>query len=223
MNTELEDETILFKTKSSWLKIESDTAIAAHKISQEWLRKIDEHLALNLDKLTCDNIREMYFALFGELKRWRSSSSGFTGFSEFLIFRILYNMIGEDFRPEETGDLGGAPILFKSENYEIGQSVRIQLGKIRKFPDIYVRRKGKLISIIQVKIVTGGGDDQIKEELETFRLFRKFNPDIKGLFITFLKNSYTEQKDSKLKNVGYRTVVLEGNHKLISNVLKEAI
>jgi hypothetical protein len=198
-------------------------AIEAHKICQEWLENMDEYIKRNLYRLTCNNVREIYFALFGELKRWRSNSSGFTGFSEFLIFRILYHMIGEKFEAIETGDIGTDPIIFRSENYEIGQNVKMVLDGTKKFPDIYVKRKGKLISIIQVKIVTGGGEPQIAKEVETFRLFRNSYPDIKGLFIVLIKDTFTEHKNQRLTNAGYRTIVLQDNHKLISDVLKEVI
>jgi len=214
---------MLFKSKLRSLRVESDMAIEAHKICQEWLENMDEYIKRNLYRLTCNNVREIYFALFGELKRWRSNSSGFTGFSEFLIFRILYHMIGEKFEGIETGDIGTDPIIFRSENYEIGQNVKMVLDGTKKFPDIYVKRKGKLISIIQVKIVTGGGEPQIAKEVETFRLFRNSYPDIKGLFIVLIKDTFTEHKNQRLTNAGYRTIVLQDNHKLISDVLKEVI
>ena len=206
--------------ESKLLRVDSDVARKTHKICQMWFKDLDEHIARNLHKLTCNNIKEMYFSLFGELKRWRSSSSGFTGFSEFLVFRTLYHTIGETFEAVETGDIGTDPIIFKSENYEIGQNVKRKLNEVNKFPDIYIERKGKLVSIIQVKIVTGGGEKQITREVETFKLFRKSYPDIKGLFIVLIKQNFTEHKKQRLMEAGYRTVVLEDNGTLISDVLK---
>ena len=205
------------------LRVNSDLARRTRDICRDWLSKIDRHIAENLNKFTCNDIKEMYFSLFGELKRWRSSSGGFTGFSEFLIFRLLYHTIGETFKAIETGNIGTNPIIFKSENYEIGQNVKINLNGKKKFPDIYVKRNGSLVSIIQIKIVTGGGKKQITREIETFKLFRKSYPDIKGLFIVFLKETFTKYKEQRLVEIGYRPVILEDNNTLISDILRQII
>lgn len=214
---------MLFRSRLGSLRIESEVAMEAHKICQKWLENMDDYVKNNLYRLTCDNVREAYFSLFGELKRWRSNSGGFTGFSEFLIFRSLYHTIGERFEATETGDIGRDPIIFRSQNYEIGQNVRITLGDVKKFPDIYVKRNGELISIIQVKIVTGGGEHQIAEEVETFKLFKRFYPNIRGLFISLIKDTFTDQKNQKLKQIGYKTIVFEANNRLISEVLGESV
>lgn len=210
-------------SESKMLRVSSDLARKAQEISCEWLSNIDRHIAENLNKLTCNDIKEIYFSLFGELKRWRSSSSGFTGFSEFLVFRSLYHTIGETFKAVETGDISTSPIIFRSKNYEIGQNVKVKLDGVNKFPDIYVERNGRLISIIQIKIVTGGGEKQITREVETFKLFRKSYPDIKGLFIVLIKETFTEHKEQRLREAGYQTVILEDNETLISDILGQVI
>lgn len=208
---------------SKLLRVSSDLARRAHEFCREWLNNIDRHIAENKNKLTCNDIKEIYFSLFGELKRWRSSSSGFTGFSEFLVFRSLYHTIGEIFNAVETGDIGTSPIIFRSENYEIGQNVKKKLDGENKFPDIYVKHNGKLISIIQIKIVTGGGGKQIAREVETFKLFKKSYPDIRGFFIVLIKSNFTRDKEQRLRKIGYRTVILEDNKTLISSILSMAI
>jgi len=135
----------------------------------------------------------------------------------------LYHTIDETFKAIETGNIGTNPIIFKSENYEIGQNVKINLNGKKKFPDIYVKRNGSLVSIIQIKIVTGGGKKQITREIETFKLFRKSYPDIKGLFIVFLKETFTKYKEQRLVEIGYRPVILEDNNTLISDILRQII
>lgn len=209
---------------SKLLRVSSDLARKAHELCREWLKNIDGHITENINKLTCNDIKEIYyFSLFGELKRWRSSSSGFTGFSEFLVFRSLYHTIGEIFNAVETGDIATDPIIFRSENYEIGQNVKRKLDGKNKSPDIYVEHNGKLISIIQIKLVTGGGEKEIAREVETFKLFKKSYPDIRGLFIVFIKESFTKQKEQRLRKAGFRTVILEDNKTPISSILSHAI
>jgi hypothetical protein len=185
---------------------------------------MDKHIAENINKLTCNEIKEIYyFSLFGELKRWRSSSSGFTGFSEFLIFRSLYHTVGEIFKAVETGPIATQPIIFISENYELGQNVKRKIDSNKRTPDIYVEHNGKLISIIQIKLVTNQGEKEITQEVETFKLFKKCYPDIRGFFIVFIKEGFTKDKEQRLGNVGYRTVILEDNETLISSILSQAI
>lgn len=208
---------------SKLLKVSSDLTRKAHELCREWLSNIDRHIAENISELTCNDIKEIYFSLFGELKRWRSSSSGFTGFSEFLVFRSLYHTIGENFSAVKTGNIGTPPIIFRSENYEIGQNVKIQLDGKNKFPDIYVKHDGKLISIIQIKIVTGGGEKQIAQEIETFKLFKKSYFDIRGFFIVLIKVNFTKDKEQRLRNIGYQTVILEDNKTPISSILSQAL
>jgi len=206
------------------VKTSSKLVREAQELCYAWLDNIDKHIADNINKITCSDIKEIYYSsLFGELKRWRSCSSGFTGFSEYLVFRALYHIIGETFTALETGDIATDPIVFRSKNYEIGQSVKIKLDGNKRSPDIYVKRDGNLISIIQIKLVTGGGKSQITEEVETFKLFKKFYPEVKGLFIVFIKESFTKEKEQKLRTVGYQTLILENNKTSISSILKQFI
>lgn len=208
---------------SKLLIVSSDLVIEAREFCHEWLKSVDNHIAENINKLTCNDIKEIYFSLFGELKRWRSGSSGFTGFSEFLVFRSLYHTIGEIFTAIETGKIGTDPVIFRSENYEIGQNVKIPLDGKNRFPDIYVRQNGKLISIIQIKIVTGGGEKQIAREVETFKLFKKSFPDIRGIFIVLIRQNFTKEKERRLRNAGYQTVILEDNKTPMSHLLRQAM
>jgi len=209
---------------SNLLRASSDIVRKAHIICREWLNNIDKLIAENINKLTCNDIKEIYyFSLFRELKRWRSSSSLFTGFSEFLVFRSLYHTIGEKFQVVETGDIATDPIIFISKNYEIGQNVKIKLDGEHKSPDIYVKHNGKLVSTIQIKLVTNQGKKEITREVDTFKLFKKCYPDIRGLFIVFIKESFTEDKEQRLRGVGYQTVILEDNRTPISSILRCAI
>jgi len=207
--------------KSNLLSESSDLVKSTNKLSHEWLDNMDKHITENVDKFLCNDIKEIYFSLFNKLKEYRSNSCGFTGFSEFLVFRLLYYKIGEKFEPLKRGRKDTYPIKFVSENYEIGQNIKIKLGEKKRFPDIYIKRNGELISIIQIKIVIHGGKEQITREVETFRLFREVYPDVRGLFIVFIKDSFTEDKKEKLRDVGYQMVVLDGNTTLFKDVLNK--
>lgn len=205
----------------------SKIGIEANKINHEWLSTMDEHIRKNLPRLTCNNVMELYYSLFGELKRWRSTSHGFTGFSEFLIFRMLYHTIGEEFgqRPHTEPAKGTTPIIFTSKNYEVMQNVRIPLlGGKNSFPDIFVKRNGKPTAIIQVKIVMNRGKKQIDDEVKTLRLIKKKYPDIKVLLIVMIRDSFPQRNEKLLTEAGYeKVIVLQGNKAKMSDELRKAI
>ncbi len=221
---EIEDavsDLVLFKSKEHNIEVSSEIACEFHRIFRKWLQDTDEQIRKNLGILTCDNIREIYFAFWGELKYWRSGSSGFTGFSETLLFRTLYHTIGEKFNLIESGD-SRDPIRFESENYEIGQSITIKINGKRICPDIYVKRNNQLISIIQIKTFVDS-DSEIDAEVKTFEMLKARYPMIKGLFIVFVKSGFKEKRAEKLRKIGYETLVLQDNNDSIATVLRKFI
>ena len=121
-------------------------------------------------------------------------------------------------KPIETGDLGTDPVLFRSKDYEIGQNVKVPFHGKNKFPDVYVKYKDQLKSIIQIKIILGGGTSQIDREVSTFELMRKAEPNLNGLFISYVKDNFTEEKRKRLEDVGYKTLILQKTDAKIRDV-----
>lgn len=195
----------------------------AHENTQNWFIEIDSFIKENIDALTCSDIKEIYFSLFRELKQWRSTSSLFTGFSELLLFRNLIHTIPEGFTPVKTGNINSHPILFKSDNYTLGQGIRKEFNGVRKYPDISVEYKGNLKSIAQIKIVMGSGQKQLDKEVKTFKIMKNAYPNLKGLFISYIKGAFSEEKQKPLQKAGLKTVTLEDNKELIKNVLQYLI
>lgn len=214
------------KAKTIQTEVKSRIGLKAKELNKEWLHDIDTLIKENIQNLTCDNVRELYYSLFHELKDLRSNSSGFTGFSEFLVFRALYHTIGEDFEQSKIGTSDNASIVFKSKNYVLEQSVAQKLNGTNIFPDICIKqRKGESetpIGIIQIKIISKL-EPTMKREIQTIEKFKEKHPKIKGLFISYVGKSFTEENKQKLKEAGYTVEVLYDNQKLISNVLKTVI
>ena len=69
----------------------------------------------------------------------------------------------------------------------------------------------------------GGGKKQIDNEVETFRLMKEEYPKLKGLFISYIKNSFTVEKQNKLTKVGYRTLVLQDNAEKIKPIINKLV
>ena len=95
------------------------------EFTKKWFQDVDKLIRDNIDEIKCKDIRRIYFDLFRELKKWRSNSSGFTGYSEFLLFRCLLHNIKESFTALETGNINSYPIIF----------LNLQIMKLVKEPD----------------------------------------------------------------------------------------
>lgn len=209
------------KSKNPYLCTSSKFYSEFQEICENWFKEIDNCLSKNLNQLTCNDIKDFYVTLFTELKNWRSNSTNFTGFSELLLFRTLYHLIeqskGEEFNLVETGDSKDF-VRFKSDNYEIGQSVPIKVNGKYKYPDISIKQKNaansaeyKLISVISIKISVVN-DDSIDNETKSFESFKLEYPEVKGLLIMFVKADLSKERKEKAGKVGLKTLVLEGNN-----------
>jgi hypothetical protein len=70
-------------------------------IIKDFLKNLDLFIATNLDTLTCADVYNIYSDFFHDLKQFKGNSSGFTGLSEYTIFRIFYHLLGGNFEPKQ--------------------------------------------------------------------------------------------------------------------------
>jgi hypothetical protein len=213
------------KHKLNSTEVSSIIGKEGQKIARKCNEDYDELIRTHLLRLTCDNVRELYYGWFNESKNWRSCSGGLTGFSEFLVFRILYHTLtsmGEQFEKRRRGSKGTDPTFFVSKNYEIRQSVQEKLGNRRKVPDILIKHKGSPSGIIQIKVNVNRNFKEIEGEVETMKSFRKYYPKIKGLFVVYTKDDVSEKKKGKLEEA-YHVKVLQGNQEIISDALRKFV
>ncbi|HEC75936.1 MAG TPA: hypothetical protein ENI33_01600 [Thermoplasmatales archaeon] len=116
-------------------------------IGRKFLTDIDEYLKESRQKLTCDDIYEIYNQFFHDLKEFKGNSSGFYGLSEYLIFRMLYNLLIDHSGPFKRSET--ACNLWENNKFRIGQSSRVTVGNKRYRPDIVVYNKSdELIAVI---------------------------------------------------------------------------
>lgn len=201
--------------------INTNHALNAQKIHQNWLSSIDDEIRINLDELTCQDFLQIYYALFRELKVMRSTSAGFTGFSEYLIFRALYHYLGGDFQNNSFDkNLDTQLVQFDSEKYQIAQGYPIKMSKNKSiYPDIsiYKNQDKNYLRIIEIKLTFGGGSTQLTREVKRFEVLKKCNENVRGLYVVYLKPS--EDALTEIRKCGYNTVVFsEENtkqHKLV--------
>lgn len=148
----------------------------------------------------------------------------------------MIHSTNEEFRPfpriPVVGKaLGTDPVLFRSESLEIGQNVAHKIvGNKRRHPDIYIkdRNAGKMIGIVQAKIVWNRGLDQTRNELQTFTDFKRTFPGINGLLVLFLKTGYTDAKKKLIeeyekRNQWFKFQLFEGENTGIRDLFRKTL
>lgn len=201
-------------------------------INFNFLRDIDSLIKNNIRDLTCNDLYEIYFDLFDELKQWRSTSANFTGYSELLILRSLIHCISETFTSHYRDPKKGKksdnqiPVIFRSPSYEIAQNVSLRVNSRRKQPDIYVRdHDGNVLAIIQIKVVLTSGKKTVTNILNDFELYKAAFPNVKCLLIIYDKWNYSKGTilvfaDYKKINSWFDSKLLEDDDTKICQVFK---
>lgn len=183
----------------------------------------DKFLLNNVQTLKCSDIFDIYDQfVWRDIKEFRGNSNGFTGFSEFLIFRFLYNQLGGSFKPKPvTDDL--LEFESKSKDIRIGQSTPVTIQEKNRYPDVVIYHLNKLIAVIQIKVYLG-----LEEANNTFRTLEKLrakHPELKALLIIFqLSKSGTIFQELQRNSSNYKWFkffVLKGNSTLFKNKLHD--
>jgi len=155
--------------------------IAPYNITHTFLLQIDNFLKENIHSLSCRDIHDIYYGLFDELKEYRGTSSGFTGFSEFLVLRFLLHTLGGFKSAEVTKDTK----CFIRGNLRIGQSLLPQSG-VNIRPDILIEEKQKAIVAMEIKIYLSNGIQTANEALKRLKRLYNINPNnFRALLLIF--------------------------------------
>ncbi len=149
---------------------------------------LDSYLKNNLHAITGKDIRRIYTAFSNKLKQYRGNANGFTGLSEFLIFRMLYHLLRErldfSFEPERL-----TPDLFvfstKDRHFFLGQSTPVSMGNKKVYPDVSLSKGKEMFRIISIKLYLTTGLGEIEKEYEVFRLLKDHFPNLKCLLLIF--------------------------------------
>jgi len=175
-------------------------------LGETFLVEVDEYVRKRLYTLKCTDIHSLYFRFFDILKKYRGNSNGFTGLSEYLIFRFLYHQLGGVFEQEEIPH----STLFKfisqkDEKLKIGQSAPISIYGKQYFPDIVIWYGNQIHSIIQIKIYPTNGKKEINRELALLKKLRRKYPHMLGLLLIFnmLPNTKRATIRPYLKTIKY--------------------
>lgn len=159
------------------------------RFGKQFLEEIDQYISTRYNKLTCDDIWNIYFQFFQDMKELKGNSNGFTGLSEYLLFRSIYHLLGGSFKQVKiTRDL----YEFASktdENLRISQSTRVDraITKGRRlYPDIGVTYARNLLAVCQVKIYLTQGSKEIQAELEKLDYLKSCYADLNASLLVFM-------------------------------------
>lgn len=197
------------------------------KICRSFLDDLDVFLADNLDELACSDIYDIYSDFYSYLKVFKSNSSGFTGLSEFLIFRIIYHLLGGSFNKVQISkDL----IAFESDDgtYHIGQSIPIVFDSKKYYPDIVIYKNNHPFLVAEIKLYLTNGIQTLMSDIDKLTEINKHYPNVKGLFISYnlipeTGKIYKKLMEEKKSKDWLKHLILAGNNQSIKEFLQEIL
>lgn len=199
----------------------------AYNIGWEFLQRMDRYLCQHLNTLKCEDINKIYNQFWKDLKEFKGNAEGFTGLSEFLLFRAVYHLLeqhtGSPFcRRPVSPDL----YEFVNNDFKIGQSLPITIGNTTRRPDIVIYRNPNnpiLIGVSEIKVYLTYGKQTIDEAFNNFQNLQNFHPPLQALFIIFGGVSqdmeeYLQQLQTE--NNWFRFLILYNNQNLLAEELR---
>jgi hypothetical protein len=208
-------------------EVKVEDRIMQNNIGRCFLEGIDKFIKENLWTLTCSQIHKIYYDFFNDLKKFKGNSNGFTGLSEYLIFRSLYNLLGGSFDCEQISGsnwINEFKTTIKNSIIRIGQSCPIVIYGKKMYPDITVYNADRLHAIAQIKIYLTNGAKELFNEIEKLKALRSQFGDMQALLIIYndlpkiskIINALKKVQDSEL---WFHFTILEDNDDPIANIL----
>ena len=153
-------------------------------INRRYLEEMDKFIKKNYQTLRCSDVFDIYSHFRQSLKDFRGTSSGFTGLSEFLIFRFLYHQLGGSFKIHDVTDELKEFVSESYNNLRIGP-IPFKVGKRRIYPDISIYHSENLLSVIQIKVYLTKGTKEVDGEIEILEELKTHYPKLQALLIIF--------------------------------------
>jgi hypothetical protein len=161
---------------------------------------LDGFLRKHCKKITCGDVSAIYWKFWWDLKKIKSNSTNFVGYSELLITRLLLHLLKIDYcsdndpdcystpNPDSPSDDLGHFVLSKRDlilaTEIIPEPFRADLGKRRPDLILFDRRNKKIFSIVQVKSYPASAD-AVKSDLKFIDEVTRKYTEIKGLIFIF--------------------------------------
>jgi hypothetical protein len=201
----------------------------ASRIGTEFLQRVDDYLGSNLRILSGHDMWSFYWQFFNDLKCFKGNANGFTGLSEYLIFRFLYHLLGGSFgceRVPASRDL----FWFRSiadPALVIGQGTRLTIAGKRRHPDIALFHSDRLLAVCSIKLWLTNGLRTAVEEFESLRKLKALHSEMRALLVVF---SLSEQGEARAEltrmaaaNEWFEVLVLRGTEEPLHLALRAAL
>jgi len=196
---------------------------------EHFLLDLDEELRKQAKTIRCCDIYDAYMKMFNQLKEYRSNSSGFTGLSEFLIFRLLIHSIPLTWIKRS---ISKDCISFISQDGELELSQGISLSKFNITlkpnisPDIAVFVRKRLDTVFQIKIYLPNGIHTFLDELNNFKKLKQLYPHLRAIFLMYHKLSSkgsikNELDELCLENNWIEVISLQDNKRTFSSEMQK--
>jgi hypothetical protein len=196
------------------------------KFAASFLKSIDDYIKENLATLSGGDIYDMYIDLYNEVKEYRGNFSGYTGYSELLVFRFIYHLLGGGF---EAKDRQGSDVkVFKKKDQDlyIGQSVKQLDRRIDFRPDISIEKATSTIAGAEIKTFLTGGWDTANDAFGRLEKMEQRNiGNFKGCLIIFgCAKKHLEALDNiQRQNSWFRYIVLKDNKTLFRETIATSL
>jgi len=197
--------------------------INGQSIVTEFLKDLDKYLKDEFKQLECRDVAKIYSTLFDELKRYRGTSTGFDGLTEFIIFRFLIHQLGGNFEEIPKTRL---TTEFARGNLKLRQGLPIGEKRPTHKPDITLFKENKLAAVIEIKAHIKDAVTYDKA-MDIFTEIHK-DHDIRALLITFDHANITEKTRQKIhehkaSNPWLDCVVLDEDERFLYEILEKSL
>jgi len=198
-------------------------------IGRRFLEEVDSYVKNNLPTLTCMQVYDFYYRFFYDLKKFKGNSNGFTGLSEYLIFRSLYHLLGGSFESRKVSGSNWINEFVSIDNnqFRIGQGVPVNINGKKLYPDIIVYKDDRLRSVAQIKLYLTSGIKELITEMEKYKaLIAKYGY-VKAFLIVFGLSKegkiFPHLRELQDKEPWFNFVILENNENLIITMLTNGL
>lgn len=159
----------------------------ASRIGTDFLQQVDDYLSSHLTTLTCHDMWSFYRQFWNDLKTFKGNANGFTGLSEYLIFRYVYHLLGGSFtrEPVPGSDNLSHFVSTRDPALVIGQSTRVDVAGKRRHPDIVILHSGRLLAACSIKLSFAFGLKAAIQELRQLTELKEEHPEMRALLVIF--------------------------------------
>ncbi len=238
-----DEERVFFEYWKNRLTVSPILQNLPKEIASDWnnasFKMIDSFLEEHCKSITCADVSAIYWKFWWDLKKIKSNSTNFVGYSEFLILRLLLHFLKKEYFAKISKELYSKPNPDSPNSdlgyFELGENLIVATECIPKIfrktlaektrkrkPDIliYKEKPLKILAIIQVKSFPPSAES-VKNDLNFFKVINTYSAhkNVDGLILIFSEFN----KRSSLKWSDKRICSLWDKEEPISEIFRQGL